>query len=84
MTAELQTAGRFVVGTDGSERANKAVDWAAEQAQIRKIPLLVLHVIAEIPLPSRTHVLKAMARGETSWSSTRNALSNASTRCSLS
>ena len=63
MTAELQTAGRFVVGTDGSERANKAVDWAAEQAQIRKIPLLVLHVIAEIPLPSRTHVLKAMARG---------------------
>ena len=27
MTAELQTAGRIVVGTDGSLRADKAVDY---------------------------------------------------------
>lgn len=63
MNAELQTAGRFVVGTDGSERANKAVDWAAERAQARGIALLVLDVIAQVPLPSRTHALKAMASG---------------------
>ncbi len=63
MTAKLQTAGRFVVGTDGSERANKAVDWAAERARARGIPLLVLDVIAEVPIPSRTHAAKALAAG---------------------
>ncbi|WIY82182.1 universal stress protein [Propionimicrobium sp. PCR01-08-3] len=61
MTEELQTAGRFVVGTDGSERANKAVDWAAERAQVRGMPLLVLNVISEVPIPSKSKALRLMS-----------------------
>lgn len=41
----LDTAGRIVVGTDGSERAQKAVSWAAERALARKLPLLVVMII---------------------------------------
>lgn len=41
----LDTAGRIVVGTDGSERARKAVDWAADRALARGLPLLIVMVI---------------------------------------
>lgn len=50
MNPEIETAGRYVVGTDGSERANKAVEWAAERAAARSIPLLILTVAPEPPL----------------------------------
>lgn len=45
MAEELETAGRIVVGTDGSQRANKAVEWAANQAAARQRPLLVIYVL---------------------------------------
>ena len=54
MSAELETKGRIVVGTDGSPRSEKAVDWAAGRASARKLPLLVLFVVPELPLPGRT------------------------------
>lgn len=41
----LDTAGRIVVGTDGSERARKAVDWAADRALARGLLLLIVMVI---------------------------------------
>ncbi|WP_341729723.1 universal stress protein [Brooklawnia sp.] len=41
----LDTAGRIVVGTDGSERAHKAVNWAAGRAVARDLPLLVVMII---------------------------------------
>ena len=63
MTAELQTAGRIVVGTDGSNRAGKAVDWAAEQAAARGLPLLILRVVPELPLPGRTAAAAAVHHG---------------------
>lgn len=44
MATKLQSAGRVVVGTDGSERANRAVEWAADRALARGLPLLVLYV----------------------------------------
>ncbi|WIY84153.1 universal stress protein [Propionimicrobium sp. PCR01-08-3] len=40
-----KTAGHIVVGTDGSDRAYKAVSWAAERAIARGLPLLVVMVI---------------------------------------
>lgn len=39
--------GRIVVGTDGSQRARKAVDWAAKRAIARGLPLTVMHVVPE-------------------------------------
>lgn len=38
-------AGRIVVGYDGSARAAAALDWAAAEAERRRLPLTVLHVI---------------------------------------
>ncbi|MGB3954042.1 MAG: universal stress protein [Brooklawnia sp.] len=47
MIMELQTRGRIVVGTDGSERAYRAVQWAADRAGKRNLPLLILHIVPE-------------------------------------
>ncbi len=63
MNAEIETAERIVVGTDGSERANKAVEWAADRAVARKLPLLVLFVVPEMPLPGRTAAAAAIYHG---------------------
>ena len=63
MTAELQTAGRIVVGTDGSLRADKAVAWAANWAAARNLPLLILLVVPELPLPGRTAAAAAINQG---------------------
>lgn len=63
MNAEVDTAGKIVVGTDGSERANKAVDWAADRAAARELPLAVLYVIPETPLPARTAAASAIHHG---------------------
>jgi nucleotide-binding universal stress UspA family protein len=38
-------AGRIVVGYDGSESAGAAVDWAAQEAQRRALPLTVMSVV---------------------------------------
>lgn len=43
MDVELRTGGRVVVGTDGSERADKAVRWAADRAGKLALPLLILY-----------------------------------------
>lgn len=48
MSTEITTKGRIVVGTDGSERAMKAIEWAADRAVARKLPLLVSYVIAPV------------------------------------
>ena len=47
MIMELQTRGRIVVGTDGSERAYRAVQWAADRVGKRNLPLLILHIVPE-------------------------------------
>ncbi len=63
MNTEIQTAGRIVVGTDGSQRANKAVEWAAQRALARTLPLLVLYVVPELPLPGRTAAAAQITHG---------------------
>lgn len=63
MNEAIQTAGRIVVGTDGSLRANKAVEWAADRATARKLPLLVAYVVPEFPLPKRTSAAAEIVHG---------------------
>jgi nucleotide-binding universal stress UspA family protein len=43
-------AGRIVVGYDGSEAAGAAVDWAAAEAQRRRAPLTVMHVLDHVEM----------------------------------
>ncbi len=42
---DIQTAGRVVVGTDGSPTARHATDWAAVVATSRSVPLLLVAVV---------------------------------------
>ena len=46
------TPGSIVVGVDGSEHADRAVDWAARQAALEHRPLTVLHCADELVLRS--------------------------------
>ncbi|MGI5951987.1 MAG: universal stress protein [Brooklawnia sp.] len=46
---EQNPAGRIVVGTDTSVRADRAVDWAADRAQALGRELLIVHVVPERP-----------------------------------
>lgn len=48
---KASTAGKIVVGTDTSVRADRAVEWAADRAVARELDLLVVHVVPERPLP---------------------------------
>lgn len=38
-------AGRIVVGYDGSDQAQAAVDWAAAEARQRRLPLTIVHAV---------------------------------------
>lgn len=65
MSDELVTAGRWVVGTDGSLRAEKAVEWAAKHASERATPvsLLIIHAIPDTPIPTRNQAATALTQG---------------------
>jgi nucleotide-binding universal stress UspA family protein len=49
-----------VVGLDGSDAAQRAVRWAAEEASRRSAPLRIVH--AELPLPADALDMTGMAR----------------------
>ncbi|GAA2182427.1 universal stress protein [Brooklawnia cerclae] len=63
MATEIQSAGKVVVGTDCSNRADKAIEWAAKTASSRGYPLLVVSVLPEVPLPKRTRAASALREG---------------------
>lgn len=42
----------IIVGVDGSPSSQLAVDWAARDAEMRNLPLSLLHVVAPIVAPS--------------------------------
>lgn len=48
--------GSIVVGVDGSEEATRALDFAAEQAHGRQVPLVAVQVVAEPPWFGPTEV----------------------------
>ena len=79
----LEATGYIVVGTDGSKRARGAIDWAAEVAQGRGLPLLIVQTVSEFPIPSRTGVYSAMIHGglpEEILDSTRRSLAREARR----
>lgn len=65
MSDKLVTEGRWVVGTDGSLRAEKAVEWAAKRVSERTepVPLLIIHTIPESPIPTRNEAATALTEG---------------------
>ena len=52
MNVVSEAKDRIVVGTDGSRRADRAVDWAAGRAAALGLPLLIVHVVPGRPTPS--------------------------------
>lgn len=65
MANNYVTEGRWVVGTDGSPRAEKAVEWAALHLSERNepVPLLIIHAIPETPIPSRSAAATSLVQG---------------------
>lgn len=65
MSDKFESKGRWVVGTDGSLRAEKAVMWAAKHVSERTVPvpLLIIHSIPEAPVPSRNQAAYALKEG---------------------
>ena len=65
MANNYVTEGRWVVGTDGSPRAEKAVEWAALHLSERNepVPLLIIHAIPETPIPSRNAAATSLVEG---------------------
>lgn len=53
-----------VVGTDLSGRAEKAVAWAADRAQLIGTRLVVVIVLPEVPIPPRSRMFDAMTTGD--------------------
>ncbi len=54
----------IVVGTDLSHRADQAVTWAADRAAARAEPLIVVLVLADLPIPKKSHVFAAIRTGD--------------------
>ncbi|NUS73123.1 MAG: universal stress protein [Corynebacteriales bacterium] len=68
----MRTSGEIVVGVDGSEHSDNAVEWAAKEAAVRKVSLVVAHAwvwpLLNVPLtPSK-------------WSSPEGGLANEANR----
>ena len=56
---------RILVATDGSEGANRAVDYAAHQAKTDGAELLIVNVIGGYGLPDK--VFMAFTRDQSIW-----------------
>lgn len=65
MSNSYETKGRWVVGTDGSLRSEKAIMWAAKHVseRLEPVPLLIIHAIPEVPIPSRSEAAEALREG---------------------
>ena len=46
------TGSRIVVGVDGSAASDAAVRWAVTESAIRKLPIMLIHVVAPTPIDS--------------------------------
>lgn len=64
MSISFDATGKIVVGTDLSGRAGAAVDWAASRAASRKVPLLIVMALPEVPIPKRSRLFDAMVTGD--------------------
>lgn len=64
MSITFDATGATVVGTDLSDRAGVAVDWAARRATLRGGRLLIIMAVPEVPIPRRSRLFAAMASGD--------------------
>ncbi len=64
MSISFDATGKIVVGTDLSGRAQHAVDWAADRAANRGVPLLIVLALPEVPIPKRSRLFDAMVTGD--------------------
>ena len=64
MPISFNATGKIVVGTDLSGRAQEAVVWAAHRAAARKVPLLIVLALPEVPIPRRSRLFDAMVTGD--------------------
>ena len=60
MAIPFDPTGAIVVGTDLSQRAGRAVEWASARAAETGHPLQVVLAIPEVPIPPRSHLFAAM------------------------
>lgn len=64
MSIPFDATGTIVVGTDRSDRAQPAVDWAAARAASRGKKLVIVRVNPEVPVPRRNQMYEAMRTGD--------------------
>lgn len=64
MSITFDPTGKIVVGTDLSGRAQAAVEWAADRAAVRGVPLLIVLALPEVPIPKRSRLFDAMITGD--------------------
>ena len=64
MSISFDATGKIVVGTDLSGRAQGAVEWAADRAAARGVPLMIVLALPEVPIPKRSRLFDAMVTGD--------------------
>lgn len=64
MSTSFDATAKIIVGTDMSGRAQQAVEWAAERAAIRGVPLVIVLALPEVPIPKRSRLFDAMVTGD--------------------
>ncbi|WP_091026524.1 universal stress protein [Nocardioides szechwanensis] len=72
MTGDHITRGSIIVGVDGSDHAERAVLWAAEQAALEKHRLVVLRA-DEVLTSSRVHAVARVTTSAPDGASRQNA-----------
>lgn len=64
MTISFDATDAIVAGTDLSDRAQNAVDWAANRADDLGRKLIVVLALPEVPIPPRSRLFEAMRTGD--------------------
>lgn len=62
MTEHIDYTGKIVVGTNGSEIARTAMDWAATRAVAKGRPLVLVLVVPDMPAMSRAEIMSKVDR----------------------
>lgn len=62
MSEPIDYTGKIVVGTNGSKIARAAIDWAAERALAKGLPLVLILVTPDVPAMSRAEIMSKVDR----------------------